>query len=82
VRKLIPLYTIPPSRKTLSTQLTPELYQSEAEKLSGKLSSVQHVGVTTDMWTSDSNTHYVTVTIHYLSTTYLHTSALQTSAVT
>jgi hypothetical protein len=47
VRKLNPQYTIP-SRKTLTTKLIPELYQSEAQKLSKKLSSVQDVEVTTD----------------------------------
>jgi hypothetical protein len=47
VRKLNPQYTIP-SRKTLTTKLIPELYQSEAQKLSRKLSSVQDVEVTTD----------------------------------
>jgi hypothetical protein len=31
---------------------------------------------------TDSNTHYVTVTIHFIEDNYLHTSALETSAVT
>lgn len=46
-----------------------------------KLSSVDHVGITTDLWTSDSTNYYITVTIHFIENAGLHASALQTSEV-
>ncbi|XP_049821706.1 E3 SUMO-protein ligase ZBED1-like [Aethina tumida] len=75
-----PLYTFP-SRKNLTTKLIPDLYESEVEKLQLKLSCVNYVGVTTDLWTSDSNKHYITVTTHIIVNAELHSIALQTSEV-
>nr|CAH7739618.1 unnamed protein product [Callosobruchus chinensis] len=65
----------------LTSQLIPELYQTEVGKLQQKLSAVDHVSVTTDLWTSDSTNHYITVTIHFIDNAQLHASALQTSDV-
>ncbi|XP_030765200.1 zinc finger BED domain-containing protein 1-like [Sitophilus oryzae] len=79
-KKLNPLYTLP-SRKMLTSKLIPELYQTEIHKLKSKLSAVDHVGVTTDLWTSDTINHYITITIHFIENAELHTSALQTSEV-
>nr|CAI5866895.1 unnamed protein product [Callosobruchus analis] len=80
VKKLNPLYSVP-SRKMLTSKLIPELYQTEVDKLQQKLSAVDHVSVTTDLCTSDSTKHYITVTIHLIHNAQLHASALQTSEV-
>lgn len=80
VTKPNPLYVVL-SRKILASKLIPEVYQNEVDKLKEKLSSVDHVGVTTDLWTSDSTNHYITVTVHFIQNAELHASALQTSEV-
>lgn len=80
VKLLNPLYSVP-SRKMICSRLIPDLYTSEINKLQQKLLSVNHIGVTTDLWTSDSTNHYITVTIHFIQNAELHTSAIQTSEV-
>ncbi|KAF7286699.1 hypothetical protein GWI33_004325 [Rhynchophorus ferrugineus] len=80
VKKLNPLYSMP-TRKRLTTQLIPEYYQSEVEKLQQKLSPVEYVSVTTDLWISDTTNHYVTVSVHFLENSELRSNVLQTNEV-
>ncbi|KAJ8911510.1 hypothetical protein NQ315_014435 [Exocentrus adspersus] len=64
-RKLHASYT-PPSRKTLSTVLLPQFYTDIQTKVKIMLNSVNNVAVTTDIWSSDSNKSYITVTCHFI----------------
>lgn len=61
---LQPLYQ-PPSRKTLSTKLIPNAYNKIRTQLTDILGQVKYVSVTTDIWTSDSNRAYISVTCHF-----------------
>lgn len=74
---LQPLYT-PPSRKLLSTKLLPTEYNVIVSKLKGMLRTVLYVSVTTDMWTSDSNKAYITVTCHFIFDDILYSPVLAT----
>jgi len=77
---LQPLYT-PPSRKLLSTKLLPIEYNVIVSKLKGMLRTVLNVSVTTDMWTSDSNKAYITVTCHFIFDDILYSPVLATREV-
>lgn len=79
-RKLQPLYNLP-NRKLLSSQLLPSICGSAVTKLSGILSNIKHVSVTTDIWTSDSNKSFLTVTCHFVHNSVLHGVVLSTIEV-
>lgn len=61
---LQPLYQLP-SRKTLSTKLIPNAYNKIRTQLTDVLTQVKYVSITTDIWTSDSNRAYMSVTSHF-----------------
>lgn len=63
--ELEPRYS-PPSRKKLTYEILPKYYNDAASSLKLILSQVKHVALTTDIWTSDSNTAYITVTCHFI----------------
>ena len=63
--ELEPRY-IPPSRKHLTNEILPKYYNDAASSLRLILSQVKHVALTTDIWTSDSNRAYITVTCHFI----------------
>lgn len=64
-KALQPLYS-PPSRKQLTTRILPDLYIQSATELKQIMDSVENVSITTDIWTSDSNKGYLTVTVHFI----------------
>ena len=45
--------------------IIPELYRTAAERLRRDLEVVEHIGLTTDEWTSRSTRQYMAVTVHY-----------------
>lgn len=55
---------IPPSRGYLSDTLIPAWYASEKDKLILELTEVPKLAITSDAWTSLSQNHYLTVTLH------------------
>lgn len=54
-----------PSRKTVNTRVA-MLYESEKVKVQLLLDGAQHVGLTTDYWTSVANESFLGVTAHFL----------------
>ncbi|KAG5868076.1 hypothetical protein JTB14_020749 [Gonioctena quinquepunctata] len=62
---LQPKYKLP-NRKKRSYELLPKIYSNEVLVLKSMLSDVDSVSVTTDIWTSDSNRSYITVTCHFI----------------
>lgn len=64
-RALQPLYK-PPNRKKLSYEILPKYYTESASALKTILNEVENITVTTDIWTSDSNVAYITVTGHFI----------------
>ncbi|XP_025412696.1 zinc finger BED domain-containing protein 1-like [Sipha flava] len=79
-KKLQPLYK-PPSRKTLTMKLLPDEYNKIATILKSMLRSVNNVSITTDMWTSDSNRAYLTVTGHFIFNDRLYSPNLSTREI-
>lgn len=67
------------SRKLLSNKLLDERYKVCAGALKEKLSKVNYVARTTDIWTSDSNRSYVSFTCHFVLDSVLHSQILSTS---
>lgn len=75
--KLQPLYKIP-SRKTLTTKLLPNEYNKIVTKIKNMLENVTSLSITTDIWTSDSNIAYLTVTCHFIFDDRLYSPVLAT----
>ncbi|XP_030751374.1 zinc finger BED domain-containing protein 1-like [Sitophilus oryzae] len=62
---LNPHYQLP-SRKLLTSVWLENFYQEESRKVKTMLTDVANVAATTDIWTSDSNKAYISVTIHFI----------------
>ncbi|XP_073954355.1 E3 SUMO-protein ligase ZBED1-like [Choristoneura fumiferana] len=65
-----------PTRKTLSENLLPKMYEKEVEKAKTKLQAGQAVCLTTDGWTSDNNDSFIAVTAHYIADSKLESTML------
>ena len=66
----------PPSRKTLSVNYLPSIYEREKQKINPNVSAADHFALTTDMWTSRANQSYTGVTIHFITTEFKLESCL------
>lgn len=65
VNELDPQYVLP-SRKTITDTLLSDMYQDDRDKLTTLLSQVDHLALTTDMWTSSSNVAFISLTAHFV----------------
>ena len=79
-RVLNPRYK-PPSREALTNHLIPTWYQVERENLQSELRDVKKAAITADGWTSLTQDHYVTVTVHYTRQGKILGKVLKTKAV-
>lgn len=79
-KKLQPLYSIP-SRKVLTSKLLPQEYNVILLKIKSILLNVNDLSITTDMWTSDSNKSYITVTCHFIFDDQLYSPVIATKDV-
>lgn len=79
-KKLQPLYSVP-SRKQLTTKLLPQEYNIIHSKLKYMLEKISDLSITTDMWTSDCNKSYITVTCHFIYDDHLYSPVLATREV-
>ncbi|XP_028254439.1 zinc finger BED domain-containing protein 1-like [Parambassis ranga] len=76
-----PLYVMV-SRKRLSEEVIPNMYQSVKEDVKSKLKSAVRVGITSDTWTSVATESYMSVTAHYIDEEWnLISYVLQTTEV-
>lgn len=69
-RKLLNLLNpsyMPPTRKTVSNSIIPQLHNEALQAVRSKLAETQAVCLTTDGWTSNTNVRYIAITVHYLS---------------
>lgn len=73
-------YTLP-NRKLLTEKMIPDLYEESASKLNKQLDNVKHLSVTTDIWTSDSNRAYISVTIHFIYNDQLYSNNVATREI-
>lgn len=60
--------------------MLPQRYESIKYSLLGQLDSVQHCALTSDLWTSCQTIGYITVTCHFIDTSWhLHSKVLTTT---
>ena len=79
LRTLDPWYQ-PPSRKTLSHSIIPQKYEGIKRKLLGELEKLKYCALTTDIWTSRQTMGYITITCHYIDSSWsLHSVILTTT---
>lgn len=78
--KLQPLYSIP-SRKVLTNTLIPNTCNEISTKIKLMLSQTENVGITTDIWSSDSNKSFITVTCHYIYDDIQENAVLETREI-
>ncbi|CAH0561709.1 unnamed protein product [Brassicogethes aeneus] len=74
-KTLNPLYKVP-SRNILTNNLLSTKYLEEVTKLKSKLQEVKYVSLTTDIWQSDSNISYLSLTCHFVHDMTLHSRVL------
>lgn len=74
-QKLNPAYVLP-SRKTLSQKIVPEMFENERALLQHRVKMASAVCLTTDCWTSRTNTSFMSVTCHYIENYKLASSLL------
>lgn len=65
-----------PTRKSLSNNLLPQMYNRELIKARGKLASVSAICLTTDGWTSINNEHFIAITAHYIKNSQLYATMI------
>ncbi|XP_035990930.1 zinc finger BED domain-containing protein 1-like [Fundulus heteroclitus] len=70
-----------PSRESLTNHLIPAWYDVEKGNLISELKTVSKAAITADGWTSFSQDHYLTVTLHYVSNGQAKEKVLKTKAV-
>ncbi|KAH9637309.1 hypothetical protein HF086_006953 [Spodoptera exigua] len=76
-KKLNPDYVLP-SRKKL-TEMMEEKYNICSSEAKQKLQSVEYIALTTDIWTSDSQKSYISVTAHFIENSKLQSLIIATS---
>lgn len=81
MKKYVPHFKIP-SRKLISEHVLHEVYETLSSELKNMLNSIEHISITTDMWSSDSNRSFLTVTGHFISDFKMHSPVLSTEEIT
>lgn len=76
-QKLQPLYNLP-SRKVLTNNLIPNICKDISANIRSKINLVKSVGITTDIWSSDTNNSFLSCTCHYIYNDDLVNSVLDT----
>lgn len=80
IKTLNPKYNAP-NRDSLTNHLIPAWYGVEKSNLITDLKHVTHAAITADGWTSFSQDHYLTVTLHYIREGQSKEKVLETRAV-
>ncbi|GFW27832.1 zinc finger BED domain-containing protein 1 [Trichonephila clavipes] len=76
VKVLNPRYSLP-GRKHFNATVVPKLYNEVRDKIRQELSLINKdtISVTTDCWTSITNTPYITITVHFITSEWALKSA-------
>ncbi|XP_036322308.1 zinc finger BED domain-containing protein 4-like [Rhagoletis pomonella] len=78
VKVLDPRYVLP-SKNTLKNVFVKNMYDEKKIKLQEHLNAVEHVAITTDLWTSAANEAFITLTCHFIEESFvLKNAVLQT----
>ena len=69
----------PPSRRTIMRSILPSRYQEIQHRLQDELDETKFCALTTDLWTSRATESYITVTCHFLTSSWeLRSTVLDT----
>ena len=80
IKALNPRYQCPDQR-TVATTLVPAWYDIEKRALVDQLKSLEWVALTGDHWTSLSQDHFLTITVHFIQDWQLYNKVLVTRPV-
>ena len=63
-----------PSRRHIMRSLQPDMYTTRAGEIKRELLQISHVALTSDLWTSRTTESYLTITCHFVTSTWELTS--------
>ena len=69
VRLLDSRYQLP-SRRHIRRSLLPDMYTTRAGEIKRELLQISHVALTSDLWTSRTKESYLTITCHFVTSTW------------
>ena len=69
VRLLDSRYQLP-SRRHIMRSLLPDMYTTRAGEIKRELLQISHVALTSDLWTSRTTESYLTITCHFVTSTW------------
>ncbi|XP_055843611.1 uncharacterized protein LOC129910301 [Episyrphus balteatus] len=79
-KKMQPLYHVP-NRKLLSNTMIQEKFDEVVRKHKTMFQTISNAAVTTDMWASDSNRAFLSVTCHFIFKNKIYSAVLETKEV-
>ena len=59
-----------PSRRHIMRSLLPDMYTTRAGEIKRELLQISHVALTSDLWTSRTTESYLTITCHFVTSTW------------
>ena len=59
-----------PSRRHIMRSLLPDMYTTRAKEIKRELLQISHVALTSDLWTSRTMESYLTITCHFVTSTW------------
>nr|XP_055024623.1 E3 SUMO-protein ligase ZBED1-like [Misgurnus anguillicaudatus] len=78
--KVLDARYVVPSRKYFASVALPHLYNTTREKIRSELEEMQFYSATTDLWSSRTMQPYLSLTVHYINTSWtLRSICLQTA---
>lgn len=69
VQLLDPRYLLP-SKKHITKTLIPSIYSQRVEEVKQELAQVSHVALSSDFWTSATTERYLTITCHFIASSW------------
>ena len=59
-----------PSRRHIMRSLLPDMYTTRGKEIKRELLQISHVALTSDLWTSRTTESYLTITCHFVTSTW------------
>ena len=66
----------PPHRTTFSSTHMPNLYNEVFESIKVEVGNAKNISITTDIWTANPSTNFISLTAHWLSEMFYHKVAV------
>ena len=59
-----------PSKRHIMRSLLPDMYTTRAKEIKRELLQISHIALTSDLWTSRTTESYLTITCHFVTSTW------------